>query len=103
MPLFKRAAISGRGDKLPSFCYDVGRGKSEAPWLNGAIAEQGKRLGIGTPANDVLFEVLMGLVEDRLEPTDYHGNPELLLAQAQAAGVPGIRGYNQPRKLAGLR
>lgn len=98
MPLFKKAAISGRGDKLPSFCYDVGRGKSEAPWLNGAIAEHGKRKGIVTPTNDVLVDVLMGLVEGRLESSRYHGNPELLLSKAQAAGVPGIRGYNQPRR-----
>jgi 2-dehydropantoate 2-reductase len=100
-PLFKKAAISGRGDKLPSFCYDIGRGKSEAPWLNGAIAAEGKRLEISTPANDVLFEVLMGLVEGRLESDTYNGNPGLLLSAAQAAGVPGIRGYNQPRKPAG--
>jgi 2-dehydropantoate 2-reductase len=102
MPLFKKAAISGRGDKLPSFCYDVGRGKSEAPWLNGAIAERGKSLRIGTPANDVLVNELMGLVEGRLESSSYHGNPELLLSKAQAAGVPGIRGYNQPRRSEGL-
>jgi 2-dehydropantoate 2-reductase len=98
MPLFKKAAISGRGEKLPSFCYDVGRGKSEAPWLNGAIADHGVQLGIKTPANDVLVEVLMGLVDGRLETASFHGNAELLLSKAQAAGVPGIRGYNQPRR-----
>jgi 2-dehydropantoate 2-reductase len=98
MPIFKRAAISGRGDKLPSFCYDIGRGESEAPWLNGAFAAEGRRLGIPTPANDVLYEVLMGLVEGRLESATFHGNPELLLSKAQAAGVPSIRGYNHPRK-----
>ncbi len=101
MPIFKKAAISGRGDKLPSFCYDVGRGKSEAAWLNGTFAAEGKRLGIRTPANDVLYDVLMGLVEGRLESAAYHGNPELLLSKAQDAGVPGIRGYNHPRKSAG--
>jgi 2-dehydropantoate 2-reductase len=98
MPLFKKAAISGRGEKLPSFCYDVGRGKSEAPWLNGAIADHGRQMGIRTPANDVLVKVLMGLVDGRLEPASFHGNAELLLSKAQAAGVPGIRGYNQPRR-----
>ncbi len=98
MPLFKKAAISGRGEKLPSFCYDVGRGKSEAPWLNGAIADHGRQLGIPTPANDFLVEVLMGLVDGRLESASFHGKPELLLSKAQAAGVPGIRGYNQPRR-----
>jgi 2-dehydropantoate 2-reductase len=99
MPLFKKAAISGRGDKLPSFCYDVGRGRSEAPWLNGTIAAEGERLGIRTPANDVLVDVLMGLVEGRRNSSSFDGNPDLLLSEAQAAGVPGIQGYNQPRKL----
>jgi 2-dehydropantoate 2-reductase len=101
MPIFKKAAISGRGDKLPSFCYDVGRGRSEAPWLNGAIAAEGKRLGVPTPANDVLLEVLMGLVEGRLDAGDYHAAPAALLSEAQSAGVPGIRGYNHPRRRIG--
>ncbi|HEY70820.1 MAG TPA: ketopantoate reductase family protein [Anaerolineae bacterium] len=98
MPLFGKAVISGRGDKLPSFCYDIGRKRSEAPWLFGAIVAEGDRMKVETPANDVLLDILMGLVEDRLDPADYHGNPELLLLQAQNAGVPGIRGYNHPRK-----
>ncbi len=98
MPLFGKAVISGRGDKLPSFCYDIGRKRSEAPWLFGAIVAEGDRMKVETPANDLLLDVLMGLVEERLDPADYHGNPELLLSQAQTAGVPGIRGYNHPRK-----
>jgi 2-dehydropantoate 2-reductase len=97
-PLFGKAVISGRGDKLPSFCYDIGNKRSEAPWLFGAIVSEGKRIKVDAPANGVLLDVLMGLVEDRLDPSTYYGNPELLLSQAESAGVPGIRGYNLSRK-----
>lgn len=93
-PVLMRAVASGRGGKRPSFHYDIGRGRSEVTWLNGAVVREGARLGILTPANAVLTEVMLGLVHRRLSPEAFLNKPHALLGQAQAAGVPGIRGYN---------
>jgi len=93
-PILFRAAAGGRGEKRPSFAYDVGRGRSEVGWLNGAVVEHGQRLGIPTPASRVLTEVLTMLVEGKRGAAAYRGRPEALLAAAVRAGVPGLRGYN---------
>lgn len=93
-PILGRAAASGRGDKRPSFAYDVGRGRSEIGWLNGAVAGHADRFQVPAPANRVLTEVLTELVEGRLEPREVQDRPERLLAVAARAGVPGLKGYN---------
>jgi 2-dehydropantoate 2-reductase len=78
-PLLYRAVVGGRGQKMPSFYSDLERGKSEVAWLNGAIAGEGQRLGIPTPANRRLAEVLAGLAEGRLRREAFRGRPEALL------------------------
>jgi 2-dehydropantoate 2-reductase len=93
-PILRRAAASGRGEKRPSFAYDIGRGRSEIGWLNGAVVAQAARLGIAAPANGVLTELLTGLVKGRRDPASLRRHPERLLAEAERAGVPGLRGYN---------
>jgi 2-dehydropantoate 2-reductase len=93
-PLLRRAVTSGRGDKLPSFHADIGRGRSEVQWLNGAVVRAAERLGLRAPANAVLTQTLTALVEGKTDPAELHGRPAALLARAQAAGVPGIQGYN---------
>lgn len=93
-PILRRAAASGRGEKRPSFAYDIGRGRSEVGWLNGAVVAQAARLAIAAPANGVLTELLTALVEGRREPASLRGRPERLLAEAARAGVPGLKGYN---------
>jgi 2-dehydropantoate 2-reductase len=92
-----RVVGAGRGDKAPSFAYDVGRGRSEVAWLNGAVAQEGLRLGLPAPANALLTRILMDLVEGRVDPARYHRKPEALLAEAAQAGVPGARMYNPVR------
>lgn len=89
-PVLGRIVSSGRGDKLPSFNYDIGRGRSEVEWLNGAIMRVGRELNQPTPANRVLTEVLLGLVHNETEPALYRDDPERLLARAREAGVPGV-------------
>ena len=89
-PILRRAAASGRGEKRPSFAYDIGRGRSEVGWLNGAVVAHAARLMIAAPANGVLTELLTALVEGRREPASLRGRPELLLAEAARAGVPGL-------------
>jgi 2-dehydropantoate 2-reductase len=94
-PFLGRAVATGRGTKRPSFHYDIGRGRSEVSWLNGAIVREGHPRGVPTPANEVLTDVMLDLVEGRAAPSQFQDQPYLLLQQAERAGVPGIRGYNR--------
>jgi 2-dehydropantoate 2-reductase len=90
-----RAIIAkGRGDKKPSFHYDIGRGQSEVAWLNGAIAKEGRELDVPAPANQLVFETLELLVRDSGMQDRFLDKPDELIRLAQAANVPGIRGYN---------
>lgn len=93
--LLARQVAGGRGDKLPSFSYDLASGRSEVGWLNGATWAHGERLGVPTPANQVLTETLSALVEGRLDPSAYRNQPQRLLQSAFEFGVASVRGYNQ--------
>ncbi len=93
-PLLRRAVVSGRGDKLPSFNYDIGRGRSEVGWLNGAVAATSAQLGLRAPANSVLTDTLTSLVDGTTDPSALRGRPDVLLRRALTAGVPGLRRYN---------
>jgi 2-dehydropantoate 2-reductase len=89
-PILRYVVASGRGDKLPSFHYDIDRGRSEVHWLNGAIAREGAQVGIRTPANSVLADTMLDLVEGREEPASFLNDPRRLLERAREAQVPGI-------------
>lgn len=89
-PLLRRVVSRGRGEKLPSFNYDIGRGRSEVRWLNGAVVQQGARSGVPTPANQILTEILLDLVEGRVGHDQFRDRPEDLIQRAMEAGVPGL-------------
>jgi 2-dehydropantoate 2-reductase len=74
-----RIVASGRGAKMPSLHYDIGRGKSEVGWLNGAVARFGQRLGISTPVNRTLNETMNMLVHDESIHSHFLGKPETLI------------------------
>lgn len=86
----RRIVAAGRGEKLPSFHHDIGRGRSEVIWLNGAIVREGQRFGIPTPANQVLTDTLMALVGGEEEIQHFLNQPEVLITRAIEAGVPGL-------------
>lgn len=90
-PVLQRVVTGGRGQKMPSFHYDIGRGRSEAAWLNGAVVQEGHKLGVPTPANQVLLDTLQGLVAGSVDPSQFHDKPSKLLALAQQYGVPGLQ------------
>lgn len=94
-PLLRRAVVSGRGDKLPSFNYDIGRGRSEVGWLNGAVAATSLQRGLPAAANSVINETLTSLVNGTTDPSSFRGRPDVLLQRAAIAGVPGLRRYNR--------
>jgi 2-dehydropantoate 2-reductase len=85
-PATKRVVLrpfvsSGRGTKMPSLQIDLvaGRSSSEVGVLNGAIVKAGQKFEIATPVNQVLTDILSGLVSGRLAWTDYQEQPEKLL------------------------
>jgi 2-dehydropantoate 2-reductase len=81
-PILRRFIRRGRGERRPSLWYDLqrGRAESEVEVLNGAVAREGARLGIPTPVNLALTEVLLGLAGGRLDPRAFRGDPQALLA-----------------------
>jgi 2-dehydropantoate 2-reductase len=89
-PIMRHLLVKSRGDKLPSFNYDIGRGRSEVKWLNGAVVKKGNQLGLPTPANAVLTETLLELVEDDQSKDRFRGRPKELIQRASHAGVPGL-------------
>lgn len=59
--VLRRNFAKARGDKRPSLYYDVARGaeQSEVTYLNGAVVEAGRALGIPTPVNTALTEQVL--------------------------------------------
>ena len=92
-PLLQRSIARGRGDKMPSFYYDVPRAdgapaarssarpRCEVEWLNGAVVTLGRQLGIATPVNAALTEVLSGLVTSREDAATWAGQADRLIAR----------------------
>jgi 2-dehydropantoate 2-reductase len=89
-PWLSRAVARGRGDKRPSFHRDLGRGRSEVEWLNGAVVRHGESLGVDTPANEVLLTTLLERVQGLDDPSPWRDRPDRLLERAREAGVPGV-------------
>jgi len=83
--LMRNAVGSGRGEKMPSFYIDLhsGRGKSEVDYLNGAVVRQGELLGIPTPVNRLLNNILIALTQGELPVSTYAHQPEKLLAKLE--------------------
>ena len=73
----------GRGAKKPSFHYDIGRGKTEIEWLNGAVVKRGAELGIPTPVNHMLTKTLLELVHNQRSPQDFIDQPRKLFQQSR--------------------
>jgi 2-dehydropantoate 2-reductase len=96
-PALGRIVSRGRGAKLPSLHGDIGRGRSEVYWMNGAVVEHGRRVGVPTPTNAVLMEIFDGLVQGGTSPETFRDRPGLLLDRAARGGVPGAARYNRPR------
>lgn len=85
-PIVSRVAGGGRGNKMPSFHIDLhaGRGKSEVEYLNGAVVREGKRLGIPTPANELLTNILLALTRKEISLDEFANQPEKLLEKLKA-------------------
>ena len=82
-PLLSRSAGAGRGGKMPSFYIDLhsGRGKSEVAYLHGAVGREGKKLGIHTPVNTGLTNILLDLTKGVIPIDEYRHQPDKLISQ----------------------
>lgn len=83
-PLLKKAVVSGRGDKMPSFYIDMqaGRERSEVEYLNGAVVRFGEKAGVPTTVNRFLTETLTNMVSGEIPRQRFDHNPsEFLKAQ----------------------
>ena len=82
-PLMVRLASSGRGGKMPSLFLglEAGQRESEVEVLNGAVVRAGETLGIATPVNRALTQVVMGLARGERERDTFRHQPEALLAE----------------------
>ena len=64
-----------------SMAQDITKGRrSETPFMNGFVAETGKKAGVATPVNDAIIEVMAAIDGKRMEPSP--DNIELTLRKA---------------------
>ncbi|MCL4513843.1 MAG: 2-dehydropantoate 2-reductase [Candidatus Eremiobacteraeota bacterium] len=79
--LFRKKAVRGRGEKLPSLYFDLLKGKkdTEAPFLYGPLVEKGKSYGISMPALQTLYHLLRDSTAE--ERQIYRKNPDALYQQ----------------------
>ena len=80
-PVLARAIGGARGGKHPSLRIRLrggGSGPTEAPWLNGAVAETGARLGVPTPVNTALAALVERATRDPADADRWRGDPAAL-------------------------
>ncbi|MCB8948492.1 MAG: ketopantoate reductase family protein [Ardenticatenaceae bacterium] len=84
-PGLTKLVADGRGDKMPSFHIDltIGKGKSEVVYHNGAIAKVGKELGVPTPVNAALTDILWKLTLEKLDWREFNGKPSRLVQEVK--------------------
>ncbi|MEO6061232.1 MAG: 2-dehydropantoate 2-reductase N-terminal domain-containing protein [Thermoflexales bacterium] len=82
--VLRRRLSAARGDKRPSLYYELANhtGRSEVAWLNGAVVEAGHRLGVQTPVNARLAEVMTALVSGSSAWSEWRGSIDTLLRLA---------------------
>lgn len=83
-----RGMVSGaRGAKMPGIHIDLSQGKvhNEIDWLNGAVVRKGRQLGITTPINRSLSEIVMQLFAQPELRSQWRGDHARLLAAVRTA------------------
>lgn len=85
-----RRIASSRGGRSPGMRADLKRGKSEIADFNGAIAREGDRLGIPTPVNHALTDLLEELLAHPERREEFRSQPEALLTRVTPPQLPQI-------------
>jgi 2-dehydropantoate 2-reductase len=91
-PILGRVVSSGRGEKMPSFHIDLTARKqdNEVRFHNGAVAEIGRQLGVATPVNTALNDIVLKLAKGALDFETFNGNIKQLVVE--------VRKYYGPQK-----
>ena len=89
-PLLKQKVARGRGEKPPSLLLALRASsrKTEAAWLNGAVAGAAKQLGRAAPINHALALTVSDIAAGRVPWDMYRQNPDMLLTTIRAAQGP---------------
>lgn len=84
-PVLSRMVAAGRGDKLPSFHIDLaaGKEKNEVLYHNGAVAAAGRKLGVATPVNEALTDILLKMARGEIDWHIYDGSPDRLVQEVE--------------------
>lgn len=84
-PILTNIIGSGRGNKMPSFHIDLmsGREQNEVTYHNGAVAEVGEELGVPTPVNEALTDILTKIARKEIDFQEFNGQPKKLVAAVQ--------------------
>lgn len=77
-----RFVVAGRGSKMPSLYLDLvaGKGRTEVPYLNGAVVRAAERAGHRVPVNRTLWQVLQAISAGQEPWSNWQNQPDLLLA-----------------------
>jgi 2-dehydropantoate 2-reductase len=82
-PLVARGIAGARGGKSPSLRLHVRRDHAglptEAPWLNGAVAAAGERVGVPVPVNRGLATLVDEVAADESRAAHFAGRPDRLV------------------------
>ncbi len=80
-PIMRRIIGGARGRKDPSLRIHVnsGTGPSEVQWLNGAVARNAERLGVASPVNRRLTELVEEVLTDPERRAWFRGRPDRLV------------------------
>lgn len=85
-PILARAIGGARGGKSPSLRLHLRggrRGPTEVPWLNGAVAAAGERLGVPVPVNACLAALVDEAAADPARAAAWAGRPDRLLGEVE--------------------
>ena len=85
-PFFRRAIMQRRGNRPSPLQIDLRKGsdKSEVIFLNGAVARVGAEIGVDTPINRTLSEIIVGIAHGEIEWSEYQGQAERLIHRVRA-------------------
>lgn len=82
-PVLTRIVAGGRGEKMPSFHIDLasGRQENEVLYHNGAVAAAGQKVGVATPVNRALNDILLKMSHGDVDWRVFDGNPQRLVEE----------------------
>ena len=88
-PVLARVVGGARGGKDPSLRVQVrsGHGPSEVEWLNGAVVRAGDTVGLATPINLALTELVVEALQDPARGAWLWARPDRLLAAVAERGA----------------